>query len=102
MRSTAIATRAQARLVCAFAALTLIACAGLFTAAALVPAPPAVLPFLVAVCIAGPMIAALELRAAIHFLRRNRRDSGSLDSSSLVALRRHLAQLPETRHPLGL
>jgi hypothetical protein len=102
MRSRAIVTRSQGVLVCAFAALTVITCAALFTAAALVPAPPAVLPFLVTVCIAGPMLAALELRAALPALRRRGGDSEPMDWSSLVALRRHLAQLPETQHPLEL
>jgi hypothetical protein len=63
---------------------------GLFGAAALVPAPPAVLPLLAVVCIGGPMLAAWELRASLTVLR------------AVAAMRRSLDKLPETRHPLGL
>jgi len=90
---------------CAFAGLAVLTCAALFTAAALVPAPPAVLPLVVVVCIAAPMAAAWELRGAISSFRRADRDADvdqPLDSRTLTALRRHLAQLPETQHPLGL
>jgi hypothetical protein len=79
------------RLVCALAVAT---SAGLFTAAALVPAPPVVLPLVVAVCIGFPMLAAWELSAT--------RGRAPLDSRALARLRRHLDELPETRHPLGL
>jgi hypothetical protein len=79
------------RLVCALAVVT---SGGLFTAAALVPAPPVVLPLVVAVCIGLPMLAAWELSAA--------RGRTPLDSRALARLRRHLDELPETRHPLGL
>jgi hypothetical protein len=75
--------------------MTVIACAGLFAAAALVPAPADVLPLVVAVCIAGPMVAAWELRGAVATLRRG------MDRDAVAALRRHLERLPETRHPLG-
>jgi hypothetical protein len=78
-------------LVCALAVIT---SAGLFMAAALVPAPQAVLPLLVVVCIGFPMLAAWELSAT--------RRHAPLDSRALAKLRRHLDELPETRHPLGL
>jgi CHASE2 domain-containing sensor protein len=78
-------------LVCALAVLT---SAGLFMAAALVPAPPAVLPLVVVVCIGFPMLAVWELSAT--------RGRTPLDSRSLARLRRHLDELPETPHPLGL
>jgi len=108
MTSQAPATRRQAILRCVFAALTALMCAGLLSAAALVPAPPAVLPFLVVICIGCPMAAAFELPSAIAGLRgmrdggdhRPRRGSG-LDARAIAALRRQLDQLPETRHPLG-
>jgi hypothetical protein len=80
-------------------ALTVAASAGLFTAAVLVPAPAAVLPLVVAVCIGFPMLATWELRATVGVPR----DAGDpLDSRAIARLRRHLDELPETRHPLGL
>jgi hypothetical protein len=107
--STALPTRRRAVLLCAFAGLTALMCAGLLSAAALVPAPPAILPFLVLVCIGGPMVAACELPAAIAGLRqphdggRRRSSRGpGLDARALETLRRQLDQLPETQHPLGL
>lgn len=90
---------------CAFAALTVVTCAGLIAAAVLVPAPAAVVPFLTAVCVAAPMVAAWELRGALAVLRGAARDDDiepRLDSRALIALRRTLKRLPETRHPLGL
>lgn len=86
---------------CAFVALTALMCAGLLSAAALVPAPPAILPLLVVVCIGCPMAAACELPAAIAGLRRVRRPR-TIDSRALDLLRRQLDALPETQHPLGL
>jgi len=85
-------------LLCAFVALTALMCAGLLSAAALVPAPPAVLPFLVVVCIGCPMVAAMELPGAVAGLRGRR----PIDTRALDALRRQLDALPETQHPLGL
>jgi hypothetical protein len=76
-------------------------CAGLLSAAALVPAPAAVLPFIVVVCIGGPMVAALELPAAIAGLGRTGRRPAP-DAHALATLRRQLDALPETQHPLGL
>jgi hypothetical protein len=79
------------RLVCALAVVT---SAGLFMAAALVPAPPVVLPLVVAVCIGFPMLAAWEMSAT--------RGQTPLDAHALARLRCQLDELPETRHPLGL
>ena len=76
-------------------------CATLLTAAALVPAPPAVLPLLVIIGIGCPMVAAYELPRALAGLRRPMR-SRAVDSRALAALRRQLDALPETQHPLGL
>jgi arginine exporter protein ArgO len=94
MTSKALPTRRQAILLCVFAALTALMCAGLLSAAALVPAPPAVLPFFVAIGIVCPMAAAWELPAAIAGLRS--------DAQALARLRDQLDELPETQHPLGL
>lgn len=82
---------------CVFVTVTAFMCAGLMAVAILMPAPPFALPVIVAVCIGLPMAAALELPAALRVLggaRRRRRH--------LSALRRDLARLPETRHPLDL
>ncbi|MFL5825522.1 MAG: hypothetical protein ACJ76V_03260 [Thermoleophilaceae bacterium] len=78
--------------------MTGLTCAGLLSAAALVPAPKAALPFAVVVCIACPMLVTLEVPPALAALRRNRR----LDSDALAKLRQTLDRLPETEHPLGL
>ena len=74
-------------------AFILAGCAGLIAAAVVLAAPPAVLPLLVLVCIAGPMLAAFELARlapALHDVRH------------LARHRRALEALPETEHPLGL
>jgi len=84
---------------CVFSALAVVVSAGLFSAAALVPAPPAVLPLVVAVCVGAPMLAAWELRHSVGALRRG---TAPLDSTAIITLRRHLDSLPETQHPLGL
>jgi hypothetical protein len=79
-------------------ALTALVCAGLVSVAALEPAPPAVIPAIVAVCIGGPMLAALDLLSSIAVLRT----PGDRHRRALRELRSHLAELPETHHPLGL
>ena len=80
-----------AHLVCALAVVT---SAGLFMAAALVPAPPVVLPLVVAVCVGFPMLAAWELSVT--------RGRTPLDARALARLQWQLDELPETSHPLGL
>jgi hypothetical protein len=76
----------------AFAVLVILASAGLISAAALVPAPPLVLPLIAIVSVGGPMTVTPELQAGIAALRRHR--------NAMAALRRSLAELPETAHPL--
>jgi hypothetical protein len=51
-----------------------------------------VLPLIAIVSIGGPMTVTPELQAGIAALRRQR--------DAMVALRRSLAELPETAHPL--
>ena len=58
-------------MLCAFVVVTALACAGLLAAAALVPAPPVVIPFLTVVCIGSSMVAGHELQAAITGLRQH-------------------------------
>ena len=95
----------QALLTCVLAAAAAVASAGLFAAAALAPAPPAALPFLIGVCIACPLLAAWELPIAIAVLRFGRTvlhpRTRPLDRNALGELRRRLDDLPETEHPLG-
>jgi hypothetical protein len=85
----------EALLNCAVAVVAVLACAGLFAAAALAPAPPAALPLIILVCIGCPVLASWELPVALTVLRNRPR------SRALSDLRRGLAELPETEHPLG-
>jgi hypothetical protein len=85
-------TRGEAIARIAFAALVALACAGLVSAAVLVPAPPGVLPLIAIVSVGGPMAVTVELQAGIKALQHRRR--------AVAMLRRSLAQLPETTHPL--
>ena len=85
-------TRGQAIAHIVFAVVVALACAGLVSAAALVPAPPAVLPLIAIVSVGGPMTVSFELRDAVTALRRQRR--------AMALFRRNLAELPETAHPL--
>jgi hypothetical protein len=89
-------SRREAVLGCVFVALVSLMCVGVLTAAALVPAPAVLQPFVVVVCVGLAMAAASELPEAIAALRRSR------VSSALDALKRQLDKLPETEHPLGL
>jgi hypothetical protein len=73
-----------------FAALIALVCGGLLAAAALVPAPPAVLPLVIVAGIGGPMAATYELTRALAAVRDPRAE-----------LRRQLDALPETPHPHG-
>jgi hypothetical protein len=83
------------RLLCALAVAT---SAGVFTAAALVPAPPAVLPLVVLVAVGCAMLAAWELRPTVGGTRRT---ASPLGRRAEERLRRQLDELPETQHPLG-
>ena len=90
----------EATLACCFAAAAGIACAALVGAAAIVPAPPVVVPFVVAIGIGCPLALQGELRGSPPAGRapgrraRRRRD--------LIRLRRDLDRLPEVEHPLEL
>jgi hypothetical protein len=83
--------RRRALLLSLFAALATLVCAALLTAAVLVPAPMAVLPFVIAACLGCPMAGAYELARAVAAVR-----------DPQAELRRELDLLPETPHPLGL
>jgi hypothetical protein len=101
MTSPALPTYRQALATCGVAALTALVCAALLSAAALVPAPPVVLPMIVTVCVALPMLVALESAAALTLLR-TRWSRRRLDERAVGELRRELDRLPETGHPLDL
>jgi peptidoglycan/LPS O-acetylase OafA/YrhL len=74
-----------------FAALTALVCGALLAAAVLVPAPVAVLPFVIATCLGCPMAAAYQAALA-----------RAAEQDPAAELRRELERLPETPHPLGL
>ena len=92
-------TRREAILACAAALVASVACVALAAAAMLVPAPADVVPVVATICVICPLFAAWELPGAVAALwtgpvaRRER---------ALGRLRRGLARLPETEHPLGL
>jgi hypothetical protein len=100
MISRPIRTRREALLTCTFVALTAVICAGLMSAAVLVPAPVGVLPLIVATCIGCPMLAALQLPALCVALRDGWTRRWAADARLLADMRRYLRQLPETPHPL--
>jgi hypothetical protein len=81
----------QACAECCFAAVVVTGAVGLLLAAALAPASVAVLPLVVLVSVGIPMAVAYELAPAVSSLRAQRRLP--------TAMRRDLAQLPETVHP---
>jgi hypothetical protein len=92
-------TYRQAITTCAFTAVSAVMCAGLMSAAALVPAPPLVLPFVVVVCVVYPMLAAWRSSSSLAVVR-HRGPERRLEQRALSALRRDLDSLPEIRHPL--
>jgi arginine exporter protein ArgO len=95
--------RRQALVQLVFVAVTGLICAGLLGAAALVPAPPAVLPLLILAGVGFPMAAAYELPGALAVWRdRAHRLPHPLDEDALDRLLLQLDGLPETEHPLGL
>jgi hypothetical protein len=79
-----------------YVALMLVCAAGLVAAAVLVPAPPLALPAVVVLALGMPMTAAWELSSVVAALRHAGREG-----RAVAGLRRELAALPETHHPLG-
>ena len=94
MLSEPVPSRRRVVLACVLALFATVASAGILAAAALEPAPVAVLPLVILVCLGCPMLAVWELRPSVAGLRRELRE--------IAELRRNLDRLPETRHPLGL
>lgn len=89
-------TRTRPQVVLLAAAFTSVVSVGLCAAAILAPAPIAVVPLVAAICVGAPLFAGWEVPIALACLR-SRRSAGR----AVVALKRTLAQLPETEHPLG-
>ncbi len=83
-------------LVLLVAAVTALISAAICTGAILAPAPPPAIPLVLAVCIGCPLFAGWQVPHAIAALRSERA------GRALARLRRTLAELPETEHPLGL
>lgn len=106
MVSSSLTSRRRAIVSCVVATFTALTCAALLGAAALVPAPPGVLPVIILACVGCPMLAATALPDSIAALRARRLTrSGAappLDRRALKKLRGELDRLPETRHPFGL
>jgi hypothetical protein len=73
--------------------LIALVCGTLDGAAAVVPAPPVVLLGVLALSLLGATIAGVVIPTAFAALRGAR---------AVEAMRRHLDELPETSHPLGL
>jgi len=83
-------------LVLIVALLTTAMSAALCAAAILTPAPAAVVPLVVIVCIGCPLLASWETPDAMARLRARR-----VGGRALSQLRESLAQLPDAEHPLG-
>jgi hypothetical protein len=94
-----IRSKAQAYADCAFAAVTFVVCASLMAVAVIGHAPLAAIPLAVLVCVGCPMVMSWRLPHAIAVIKATRELD---DRRALAALRRTLARLPETKHPLGL
>jgi hypothetical protein len=88
--------RRDVALMRAFVALTAVICAGLLSAAVLVPAPPGAVAFVALVCIGCPMLAVWGLSSVTAPPERKP------DAVLVEELRCELERLPETRHPLDL
>lgn len=91
----AMAARAVLTLIAA--ATTALISAGLCAAAIAAPAPTPVVPLVIVISVSCPIFVGWEIPGAIASLRAER-DRGK----ALATLRRSLAELPETEHPLGL
>jgi|SRR5947209_3504981 len=90
-------TRSQPRLVLLAALVSALISAAVCAAAILAPAPAAVVPLIVLLCVGCPIFAGWEAPVALAAVRAER-----AGRRALAALRRSLDQLPETEHPLGL
>jgi hypothetical protein len=95
-RSPHLTTRGHPHLVLVVALVTALMSMAVCAAAILAPAPAAVVPLVVALCVGAPMFAGWEVPGALAWVRADRRRRKALD-----ALVRTLDGLPEVEHPLG-
>jgi hypothetical protein len=79
------------------ALLTTLTCGALCAVAIVGHAPDVVVPLVVTICIGGPVLASWQVPSAVATLRARRRGA-----RALAQLRRGLADLPDTEHPLGV
>jgi uncharacterized membrane protein AbrB (regulator of aidB expression) len=100
MSTRPLTSRLECVFVCAFVLVLCVVCAGLVSAAALVPAPPVVVPFISGICVGCAFAAGIELPSTISVLRDP--TLGRLRGRHISRLRRDLDRLPQTDHPLGL
>jgi hypothetical protein len=108
MPATALPTRRRAALRCAAALATAAICLGAAGAALVAPSVPSVMAVLVLSLVAPGVLAACDPRISLLVVRVHRgRDRRYLPLSpgrrrAIAELRRELAALPQTRHPIGL
>jgi len=86
----------QPALVLIVAVLATAMSAALCAAAILTPAPAAVVPMVVIICIGCPLLASWQIPDVLANLRARR-----FAGRAVSQLREALAQLPDTEHPLG-
>jgi hypothetical protein len=90
-------TRRQVVSALMLAVVSALCSAGLVAAAIVLHPPAAIVPLLVIVCVASPVVGTWELPLALTALRARRAGH----RHAIAMLRRTLDQLPETEHPLG-
>lgn len=95
--ATRTLTFRQARLVVIGALLTIVVAAALGVAAIVMGVPNIAVPAILLVSVGGPLFTAWELPAALRALVTRRRAR----AREIAAWRATLAELPETKHPLG-
>lgn len=93
-----VSSRRDAMLTCGYALLAAVVCAALSAAAVLFKAPSGVVPLVAGACAVLPILACWRLSEAVTVLRFSVR---RIDKAAMSDLRRVLAALPETEHPLG-
>jgi hypothetical protein len=99
--ATPLPRRQQTRpgFVLATALLTVVISVAVCSVAVLTPAPAAVLPLVVVICVVCPILATWEAPVALARFRAERAHRAG--ARAVSRLRRTLDQLPEVEHPLG-
>ncbi len=96
---TRMRPRTRPGLVLGTALLTVVISAAVCVVAVLTPAPSAVLPLIVVICVVCPILATWEAPAALTTLRAERAHRAG--TRAMARLRSTLDELPEVEHPLG-